>query len=140
MWKDFYTGEVVQNYTHPWIGSKPDGGIGENCARLLNENNWADKRCDFSKYGCMCSHKLTPNLKLRGLCPSSAIDVHYQPMNKQTDIRQLKLQGLTHTSIEYVEAKKMWTLDVIDSMRQGRLKPPLHPSYLASISGQSKAM
>ena len=36
-------------------------------------------------------------------------------MNKRTDIRELKLQGLTHTTIEYSEQEKMWRLDVIDS-------------------------
>ena len=81
VWKDFYSGQVVENYTHPWIGSKPDGGKEENCARLLNENNWADKECDYHNFACMCSHKPNTNLKLRGLCPGSAIDVYYKPMN-----------------------------------------------------------
>ena len=36
-------------------------------------------------------------------------------MNKRKDIRELKLQGLIHTSIEYSEEKKIWMLDVIDS-------------------------
>ena len=40
VWKDFYTGEVVQNYTHPWLRSKPNGGEAENCSRLKNEKNW----------------------------------------------------------------------------------------------------
>ena len=63
----------------------------------------------------MCEHKLNTHLKLRGLCPGSAIDVHYKPMNKLTDIRELRLQGLTHTSIEFVGDKKMWRLDVFNS-------------------------
>ena len=24
-WRDFYTGNVIQNYTHPWTGSGPNG-------------------------------------------------------------------------------------------------------------------
>ena len=83
VWKDFYTGQVVQNYTHPWIGSKPDGKTTQNCASLFNETNWTDRECDWPKYACMCLHKSTTNLRLRGLCPGSAIDVHYKPMNKQ---------------------------------------------------------
>merc|ERR1711989_182870 len=59
VWKDFYTGQVVENYTHPWIGSKPDGGKAENCARLFDENNWNDKSCNHPNYACMCSHKST---------------------------------------------------------------------------------
>ena len=113
VWKDFYTGLVVQNYTYPWTGSKPDGGKAQNCARLLTENDWGDKRCDWPNFACMCSHKSETYLRLRGLCPSSAIDVQYKSMNKRTDIRELKLQGLTHTSIEFVRDKKMWRLDVI---------------------------
>ena len=112
VWKDFYTGQVVQN----WAGSNfaPDGGRGQNCARLLNENYWGDRRCDYPNFACMCSHKLDKYLRLRGLCSSSAIDVHYKPMNKQTDIRELKLQGVKHSSIEYVEQEKKWRLDVVD--------------------------
>ena len=114
VWKDSFTNQVVENYTQPWIGSKPSGGKAENCARLLNENDWADIDCHNPNYACMCSHKSYINLKLRGLCPSSVIDVYYKPMNKETDIRELIFQGLTHTSIEYGE-EKMWTLAVIDS-------------------------
>ena len=115
VWRDFYTGDVVQNYSHPWIGSKPNGGRAENCARLMNENEWADRECENPKFACMCAHEPHTVLKLRGLCSDSVIDVHYKPTNKMSDIRELKLQGLTHTSIEFVEDKKMWRLYVIDS-------------------------
>ena len=37
----------------------------------------------------------------------------FKPMNKRTDVRELKLQGLTHTSIEFID--NMWKIDVIDS-------------------------
>ena len=114
-WKDFYTGEVLQNYSYPWFGSKSDGEETENCARLLNENSWGDKGCDDPNYACMCSHKSAQILRLRGLCPRSAVDVHYKQMNKQTDIRELKLQGLTHSSIEYSEEENIWRLNVIGS-------------------------
>ena len=67
----------------------------------------------------MCSHKSETYLRLRGLCPRSDIDHHYKPMNKRTDIRQLKLQGLKHTSIEFAEQDQMWRLDVIDSNATG---------------------
>ena len=119
VWKDFYTNQVVQNFTLPWTGSKPDGGKTENCARLMNLENWNDRRCDYPGYACMCSHKLNTNLKLRGLCLGSALDVYYKPMNKQSDIRDLKLQGLKHTSIEFAEQDQMWRLDVIDSNATG---------------------
>ena len=115
VWKDFYTGEIVQNFTQPWIGSGPDGGKVQNCARPLNENVWADSNCDYPNIACMCSHMLNTSLKLRGLCRSSAIDIHYKPVNKPRDIRKLELQGLTYTSIEYAEDEKRWILDLINS-------------------------
>ena len=112
VWRDFYTGEVVQNYSHPWT---LNGGRAENCARLMSENVWNDRSCDYPDYACICSHKSNTNLKLRGLCVGSAIDVYYKPMNKQADIREVKLRGLTHTSIEFAEEKKKWKLDVAGS-------------------------
>ena len=115
VWKDFYTGQRLQNFTQPWTGSKPDGGKTENCARLINEDNWNDIECHNPNYACMCSHKSTTNLTLRGLCLGSATDVYYKPMRKQMDIREMKLQGLTYTSIEFVRDKKMWKLDVTNS-------------------------
>ena len=135
VWRDFYTNKVVQNYTHPWSTSKPNGGRAENCARLMNENDWADRRCDYPNFACMCSHKSNTNLKLRGLCPRSAIDVHYKPVNKQTDIREMKLQGLKHTSIGHVrndifsflkipKAEKKWVLHVIDPKVTGTSTAP----------------
>ena len=70
----------------------------------------------------MCLHKPSTILTLRGLCHSSAIDVHYKPMNKQKDIRELKLQGLTHTSIEYYKEEKLWRLDVMNTNVTGTSK------------------
>ena len=43
-------------------------------------------------------------------------------MNKPSDIRELTLQGLTHTSIEYAKEDKKWRLDVIDSNVTGASK------------------
>ena len=70
----------------------------------------------------MCSHKSSTDLKLRGLCPSSAIDLQYKAMNKQADIREMKLQGMTQTSIEYVKEENTWSLDMTDSNVTGTLK------------------
>ena len=116
----------MQNFIYPWTGSKPDGGKAQNCAYLANENHWGDRECDFPSYACMCLHKRETYLTLRGLCPTSTIDVFYKPMNTHRDIREMKLQGLVHTSIEYVThetfnwltgtgTEDMWVLKVIGS-------------------------
>ena len=93
VWKD-HSGTTIQNYTLPWIGGTADGKKIENCARIIDEKIWGDKRCDFPEFACVCSYKPNFHLKLRGLCPSSAIDVFFKPMNDWADFRQLKLQGL----------------------------------------------
>ena len=54
-------------------------------------------------------------MKLRGLCPNSAIDVFFKPMNDWADFRKLKLQGLTKSSITFNEDRKMWNLNVLAS-------------------------
>ena len=112
-WRDFSTGKKVQNFTIPWMGSKANGGL--NCVRL-NGVTWVDVECDGSSNGCMCLHRPSAYIKLRGLCPSSAaIDVYYKPMNVWSDSRKLILQGLKSTSIQYDEKLKMWILNVGNS-------------------------
>ena len=54
-WRDFFSGKVLQNYTLPWVGSRPDGGLVQNCACLLDENTWGDEDCDWWKHACMCT-------------------------------------------------------------------------------------
>lgn len=113
VWSDFY-GTKMENYTHPWMGLKPDGGVGQNCARLVDENTWSDSDCDWKKYGCMCSYRPTTFLKLRGLCLSSAVDIFYKPINQWNDIRKLTFHGLKHSSITYDERNKVWNLTSSD--------------------------
>ena len=115
VWKDFFTGKTIENYTIPWMGSKPDGGSAQNCARLDGVNSWGDRECDFDKHTCMCSPSPGTYLTLRGLCSSSSIDFYFKPMNDLADIRKVKLQGLTHSSLTYDEEKNVWTLDVANS-------------------------
>ena len=115
-WKD-YNGSTIQDYTLPWIGEGPDGGDKQNCARVDGENGWGDTYCvsPSPRYACMCSYNPNLYLKLRGLCPTSAMDVFYKPMNDWADFRVLQLQGLKRSSIMYNEGKKMWSLNVVQS-------------------------
>ena len=63
----------------------------------------------------MCSDKPNSHLKLLGLCPSSAMDIFYKPMNNWADFRKLELQGLERSSITYDAGKRMWILNVTAS-------------------------
>ena len=114
-WRDFYTDSLMQNYTQPWAGSGPDGGTGENCAFILDENTWSDYGCDSTSFACMCTHDPSIHLELKGLCPNSAIDLYYKPISDLTDARKLKLQGLKQTLVRYDAEEGMWILDARDS-------------------------
>ena len=127
-WRDFYTGRMIQDYELPWMPTQPDGGRAQNCALLMGENIWDDESCDFSQLACMCSPEPEAYLKLRGLCPSSAIDVHYKPTSSWTDSRELTLQGQQRTSIVYDKNKKIWTVDVAESSLNGTSKAS-HASF-----------
>ena len=118
-WNDFYTGEVIHNYTPPWIVSKPNGGIEQNCAYLLNGDTWDDYTCDYPNFACMCTHKPRRYLEFKGLCPSSAIGHYYKPVGNLTDSRKLNFQGLTQTLISYNDEENAWILDVMDTNVRG---------------------
>ena len=119
VWNDFYSGDVLQNYTPPWVGSKPNGGIVQNCAFLLDGNTWGDINCDSPDYACMCTHNSSDYLQLKGLCASSSIDAHYKLISDITDKRKLKLQGLKQTVITFDKEEDIWTLNVTDSNLRG---------------------
>ena len=127
VWKD-YSGNTIQNYTLPWIGEGPDGGVNQNCARVAGHGIWGDVECDWPNYACMCSYKPNHYLKLRGLCSSSSIEVFFKPMNELADFRKLYLQGLKGSSITYNQAKKIWVLNVAQSNVSATSKSP-HASF-----------
>ena len=121
-WRDFYSGKIVmQNFTPSWVGS--NGGRSQNCAYLVDANTWADYECNSPEYACMCAHKPSSYLELRGLCPGSSIDLHFKPSTDLADSRKLNLQGLVRdqsgTSITFDDEKDIWILNVKDSNLTG---------------------
>ena len=134
VWKDFYTSQMLENYTAPWIGSRPNGGRSQNCARVMGKEYWGDESCLIEgatsgspKYSCLCSNEERPILKLRGLCPQSVINMHYQPMNDWKDIRKVTLQGI-YTTIAFDNRQEIWTLAMTRFNVTGFSKAP-HTSF-----------
>ena len=131
VWKDFYDDKAVENYTLPWIGSRPNGGRVQNCARVMDKEYWGDDYCVMDgeshgppKYSCLCSNEKPPILKLRGLCPQSVLNMHYQPMNDWHDIRKLTFQGI-YVTIAY---DGTWKLKATKYNLTGFSKAP-HASF-----------
>ena len=114
-WKDFYTGGVIQNYTQPWAGLGPDGGMRQNCAYLRGGKTWGDTNCDSLNRACMCKNNPSSYLELKGICLGTSIDRYYKLINDFTDSRKQILQGLEGTSITYDNEEGMWKLDLRDS-------------------------
>ena len=110
VWVDFYnTSEVVKNSTLQLL--TVDDGNAPYCARQTGPDHWNDKSCDASEFACLCDRQPLSYLNLRGLCPNSAVDIHYQPRNHRKDIRKLRFVGL-RTSIEFDDTNEIWTLSV----------------------------
>ena len=127
VWVDFYNAsEVLQNSTLQLLTI--DGGKDPYCARQVGPDRWNDKSCASSEFACPCNRQPMSYLKLRGLCPNSAVDTHYQPRNGRKDIRKLKFVGL-RTSIEFDDANKIWTLSVAGSNVTGTSKAT-HSSFM----------
>ena len=89
-WRDFYTENVIQNYTHPWTGSGPNGGKDENCAYLTDDNGWGDSACSYNGLACMCNQDPQIYLELKGIPPSTMIDRYYKLTSDYQDRRKTR--------------------------------------------------
>ena len=110
IWRDFYTGEPI-TYTGPFTGRGPNGGKVENCAIQVSKDNWVDSFCDIKQFNnfCVCSHEKRPFLRLRGLCPDSAVDWLYIPKNNKVgQIQYVSSQG---SFISYDKEKRVWSFN-----------------------------
>ena len=75
IWRDYYTGEELDDYTKPWVDSNQDNLEGEshNCVLYHPTNDimtsWQEFQCIQEDMGCPCSYKTQPILHMRGYCP-----------------------------------------------------------------------
>ena len=109
-WRDFYTEEMIK-YKVPFTGTGPNGGERENCAIQISEDKWVDGVCNVNNFNnfCVCSHEKRPNLRLRGLCPDSAVDSLYIPRNNiDGQIQYVSSKG---SVISYNDERQLWNLN-----------------------------
>ena len=89
VWRDYYTGEKLDDYHYPWQGSHPNyNGNDSNCLRWCPDRNWTaswmESDCLMSSSGCPCEQgtqaagnvwslqgKADVLFRLRGICPNS---------------------------------------------------------------------
>ena len=78
VWRDYYTGEKLENYTKPWISSKGDRDVGDtyNCIEFYptsEEVRWDEWLCGGSNKGCPCTYETPPLIHLRGFCLATLV-------------------------------------------------------------------
>ena len=107
-WRDFYTGEMM-NFAGPFSGTGPNGGRRENCVIQVSEETWVDYFCEVKQYNnfCICSRTKRPYLRLRGLCPDSAVDSLFIPRNN--DAGQIEYVSIKGSIISYNEERRLWS-------------------------------
>jgi hypothetical protein len=127
VWRDHYTGEVMR-HPGPFTGSGPNGGARENCAVQISATSWVDWFCDATFVKCTCSRTVRPYLRLRGLCPQSALDSLFLPRNRREDMRKLVYVSNLETQIEYNETQSKWILTMSKETAIGSSEASL-PSF-----------
>ena len=115
VWRDFYTGERLGNWTKPYYGSSGDTSQDDdsNCMVAFTDQPWNqswDERYCFWQYSCPCSYPKLPLLRLRGLCSDEKIDRLFLPKQMPGDPGNMMLVGQHHSKIEYNETSSLWTL------------------------------
>ena len=114
VWRDYYTGEKLENYTKPWSKRYPKRGEGSDCVTMINHDafpvnaSWREDPCRSYSRTCPCSNdKLQPLLSLRGLCPSSLLKttlpdlgLQFTPVQRPQDLRIMWFQGHSVSKVE----------------------------------------
>ena len=125
VWRDFYTGQQLENWTYPgqkWESNMRSGhdrlhGDTYNCMtgkgwKLEWEKSgqegseWHESEChaDTSSPSCPCSYPAQPLLRLRGLCSASLIEELFSPKQLPSNPANMILLGKKTARIEYKDA------------------------------------
>ena len=118
-WRDWYTGQPLENYKHPWSSQADERGKdGIHCLGLRTwwpdhdwniqfNDSWWEGTCISSWRGCPCwNPNNIPMIKIRGLCPSSIlrtknpnIGLRFTPQQSPTTFRGTSFIGGMATDI-----------------------------------------
>ena len=118
MWRDYYTGEQLENYTKPWRTSNGDKERGDayNCIHYYpkkeDTRTWKEWQClglsqDF--LGCPCTYDSLPIIHLRGFCPETLLEhKSYTVTQSATDPSNIIMVGLQSARIQYDFLLRQW--------------------------------
>ena len=117
VWRDYYTGEQLKNYTKPWYtGHDAKYGNRRSCLILHTglpaDLSWIEMTCNqgAKPIGCPCQSKKEPIIILRGSCQHSIVDLLYRPRQMASNPNELMLLGLYTTRIQYNSSSSQWIM------------------------------
>ena len=118
IWRDFFSGQRLDNWTKPYYGSREDTKFGDNynCMMALTDvswhKSWYEWQCTLvGSSSCPCSYPAQPLLWLRGLCSSiRLIYPLFSPKQLPGDPGNMILMGPVTTRIEYNDTSSQWVL------------------------------
>ena len=116
VWRDYYTGEELDNYTKPWITESGDSGEGTttHCINYFHGNpkgkSWQEWVCRQHDSGCPCGYEESPILHLRGYCSATYLEQPgiYTPYQLQTTTTDVILVGRKVSKIWYRSDLNQW--------------------------------
>ena len=115
VWRDFYTGQRLDNWTKPYFNKRGDTMYGDtsNCMEVFVREpwriSWGEWKCYSHDRGCPCSFPAQPLLTLRGLC-GALIDNKFTPKQLPGNPGNMILLGQVSTRIEYNDTSSQWML------------------------------
>ena len=117
VWRDYYTGEELANFTKPWLDSNLDKSKEESFNCIIYDpiaditSSWEEWQCSDFDMACPCSYESQPILHLRGHCPDTYIEhKRYTPMQLQTDPTDVVIVGMMNAQIRHNSTSEEWTL------------------------------
>ena len=130
IWRDFYTGHRLDNWTKPYDSSSEDTRYGDthNCmrARLGHgrgtsrdsqpwHKSWYEWECISYLSSCPCSYPAEPLIRMQGLCKNSLVKkgsekILFTPKQLPGNPRNMILLGQYSTRIEYNDTSSQWVL------------------------------
>ena len=112
VWRDYYTGEQLENYTKSWDNLNGDKqmGSGHNCIHFFpQDSKWSEWQCWGSSRGCPCSYDSSPLIHLRGFCPDTDLEhIRYTVTQLGTDPNNIIIVGTENAQIKYSSSLSQW--------------------------------
>lgn len=115
VWRNYYTGDQLENYTKPWLSSNGDKDLGDtyNCVMFeltgVETRAWEEWQCWGHPRGCPCTYDSPPLINLKGFCPDTLLEhQRYTVVQWPYDPNNIIMIGSQSAQIEYNTSLSQW--------------------------------